>query len=215
MVRPVIAVTILACALAARLAYQEVFRAAGESVPLRIPFQAFNRGGAGEGWSEESQPLDQKALQKVGVTEYINRFFEKEKVPIWFYVGYYDGKRVDSIHQPEVCFPGGGWKAEEKRVEELKVGGFGEIPFNIIRFKKPNERKLAGYTFFYRGKFVAKQSAVEWGRVFGAKNYAILTVAADFLESETHAQKLMVELLERLLPKLLEHFPAGPVVEKS
>ncbi len=215
MVRPIIAVTILACSLAARLAYQEIFRAGGEGVSLRIPFKDFTPGTAGEGWFGQSEPLDPKELEKMRVTEYINHFYEKEKVPIWFFVGYYDGKRVDSIHQPEVCFPGAGWKAEEKRVEEFKIGGFDAIPFNVIRFKRQNDRKLTAYTFYYRGKFAAEQSAVQRGRVFGARNFAILTVAADILESEAQAQKMVVELLERLLPKLLEHFSAEPVVEKS
>ena len=211
--RALIAAGILAVAFAVRLSYQKVFRATGERVPLRVPFKQFPIGIAGESWTERSQPLDMKTARTAGVTDYINNYYEKDKVPIWFYAGYYDGKSVDGIHRPEICFPGAGWLPEKTHVDTLKVNGFGEILFNTIRFKKNNARKLTLYTFFYRGCFNPNKVEIDRGRIFGAKNFAILTIAADLQDSAAQTleagKTLMVELLECLLPRLLEHFPAA------
>ncbi len=81
----------------------------GESVVARQPLRELpNTLGA---WNSQEQPLQERIVQAVGVSDYANRiFFNQTDLPVQLYVGYYASQRTgDTIHSPKNCLPGAGW----------------------------------------------------------------------------------------------------------
>jgi EpsI family protein len=207
--RSITAAVILAVALGLKTAYQAAFRIESEVMPTRIPLAQLAPEMPGTGWKGRAEVLEEATRQRAGVTEYVNSFYERQGNRVWFYVGYYDGSRIESIHQPMVCLPGSGWKLESSRVEVLEIPGVGETPFNVAVFSHYRARRLAAYTFFYKGAFAAAQSAVESGRIFGDRHFAIVQLSSDVLSSEEATWTNCKEIIGDRMPKLMEHFPAS------
>ena len=207
---------ILAVAIMIKLIYQFNFDNSSAGVPTITPLENFPWGIAGEDWREERNPLDERVIRIAGVTEYLNCTYAKKRKPsIWFYVGYYDGAIVESMHQPEICFPGSGWTQENKRIEEFFVPEIDNVKFNVIEFKKNRMTRVTAYTFFYRGIFQPDQSVVEKGRAFGDRHFAIITVATDTQDSIQQAKSYLEGLLQSTIPELLKHLPLSNQNEES
>ena len=208
--RPIVAVCILSMALGAKFAYQAIFDISHTGIPTRIPLKEFPWGVAGSGWSEKRQALEERVERIAGINEYLNCVFTKHREPpIWFYTGYYDGSSMESMHQPEICFPGAGWEMHNKRIENLSIPGMENVPFNLIEFRRTTQSKLTAFTFFYEGKFQPSQVHVESGRVFGDRHFAIITTATNVTKSVEHSRENIEELLSHLLPQLLTHLPSS------
>lgn len=206
--RPIIAASVLLVALILKVGYQHTFDLSEEGIPTKKSLKEFPWGLVGKGWSESRQPLEESIEQKAGISEYLNCTFTKVRQPsIWCYVGYYDGHSMESMHQPEICFPGSGWEAQNKRIENFNIEGIDNASFNLIEFKKSLGVKLTAYTFYYEGKFQPSQSYLESGRVFGERHFAIITAATNVQGSIDVAKNNLEELFSKFLPELIKHFP--------
>ena len=62
-------------------------------------------------WKGQEQPLEQRIVEAVSVTDYTNRVYLNPVDPwVQLYVGYYSSQRTgDTIHSPKNCLPGAGW----------------------------------------------------------------------------------------------------------
>ena len=209
--RPVVATCILSLALISKLIYQGLFDISNEGVPTRVPLQEFPWGTTGAGWFEKRRPLEKRVERIAGINEYLNCVFTKQReAPIWFYTGYYDGSSLESMHQPEICFPGSGWEMQNKRIETFSIPGVNHAEFNVLEFKKNTQLKLTAFTFYYEGKFQPSQTYVEKSRVFGDRHFAIITTATNVTETVEHARENIEELLTFVIPGLLEkHLPVA------
>ena len=206
--RPIIATLIFSLALITKVAYQAIFDVSDKGMPTRIPLKEFPWGIVGEGWSEKRVELEERVEKIAGITEYLNWVFKKHRESsIWFYVGYYDGSSLESMHQPEICFPGAGWEIQNKRIESFSIPGVDNASFNLIEFKRNTQLKLTAFTFFYEGKFQPDQIYVEKGRVFGDRHFTIITTATNVYDSVDNARDNIEELVGQIIPKLLEHLP--------
>ena len=208
--RPIIAASILGLALIIKLVYQSIFNVSHQGIPPTIPLDQFPWGVVGGGWSENRQPLEERVERIAGIDDYLNCVFTKHRQsPIWLYVGYYDGSSLESMHQPEICFPGAGWRAQNKRVETFLVPGLDNVYFNVLEFKKNQQLRLTAFTFYYEGEFQPDQFYVERGRIFGERHFAIITTATNVSESIEHSRRDLEELLSSVIPKLLKHLPSS------
>ena len=163
-------------------------------------------------WRGAHIELEDRIVERAGVSEYVNAMYSKSGANAWFYVGYYDGSTMASIHQPELCFPGNGWEAEDRSVLTLTTASAGLASFNSVQFRKGARSRLAAYAFFYDARFHADQAVVENGRVFGPRHFAVVTVALEFYGSVDRAKEKIEDLLEHALPGLLDYLPRS---EKS
>lgn len=158
-------------------------------------------------WKGMHIELDDRIVEEAGVTEYVNAVYSKRSANAWFYVGYYDGSTMGSIHQPELCFPGNGWESGDRSTLDVATGTDDVATFNSVLFRKGARARLAAYAFFYEGRFHADQSVVESGRVFGSRHFAVVTVALEFFGPVEAATENIEDLLERAVPRLLDYLP--------
>ena len=69
----------------------------------------------GDWRGREASPFADDVLAQLGVDDYINRQYPQPgSAPIGIYVGYYESQRQgDTIHSPQNCLPGSGWRPIE------------------------------------------------------------------------------------------------------
>ena len=82
-----------------------------EVVPPRAPFSQFPMS-IGEWRGVQEPPIDAKALEILGVEDYLTRaYFTPARSGIGLYIGYWGSQRQgDTIHSPLNCLPGAGWQ---------------------------------------------------------------------------------------------------------
>ncbi len=203
-----------ACAFG-RLGYDRLRGTGGSGVPPLRPLTEFPR----EAWPGQigvDVPLEERVREKAAVTEYINREYRRESSKFYFYVGYYSGSTVESIHDPDICFPSAGWKTAELEMVTLRpadgAGTYGRpMVFNLRTFAKENRRRLTAYTFYYNGVYEPDRDSIYRGRAFSSRYYAVLNVTVDLGGSMNlkRARELLEDLITKAVPRLDEFFPGG------
>lgn len=202
--RIVLSLGLLVLALVLHAVYVTTFSERG-AVSTQKPLTQFDLE-LGD-WRGAQIELEDGVVNRAAVSEYLNAVYSKRGANAWFYVGYYDGSRMASIHQPELCFPGNGWEAKDRSVLTITTASTGVANFNSVRFQKGARSRLATYSFYYKGQFHADQAVVENGRVFGPRNFAVFTVSLEYHGSVDKAKDNVEEILNQALPRLLDYLP--------
>ena len=142
----------------------------------------------GDWQGRDSAPFDDDIVAALGVDDYINRHYAREGQPsIAIYVGYYSSQRQgDTIHSPQNCLPGAGWRPVAS--ERVTIDAAGQhIPVNRYLIQKGIEQQAVIYWYQGRGRVVANEyanklwlmfDAARLGRTNGALVRMITPVAA-------------------------------------
>ena len=207
MIRPLIAITAMISTFSLGKMYEFKFRPDKYGTQPVIPLNEFPQGLAGPDWSETNFVMDEAIAKRAGVSEYINNLYSKDENTVWFYVGYYDGRKIEGLHQPEICFPGSGWKQINKTIEQLNITNLRDVRFNALEFEKNGVHRYTLYTFYYKGKFEPDQSVIERGRAFSDRHFAIITISANISESRDASRTLIEELSDSLLKQVIKQLP--------
>jgi EpsI family protein len=112
-------------------------------------------------WSgREAAPLADDVAAQLGVDDYVNRRYAREgSVPIGLYVGYYDSQRQgDTIHSPQNCLPGAGWRPVASRIAEVGADPR-TLSVNEYIIQKGLDRQVVLYWYQGRGRVVANEYA--------------------------------------------------------
>ena len=114
-----------------------------------------------DGWhGREAAPLADDVLGQLGVDDYINRqYAQPAGAPVGVYVGYYASQRQgDTIHSPQNCLPGAGWRPVEGGQARVAAGG-DELTVNRFVIQKGLDRQVVYYWYQGRGRVVANEYA--------------------------------------------------------
>jgi len=108
----------------------------------------------------DASPLADDVIAQLGVDEYVNREYVRPGTnPVAVYVGYYASQRTgDTVHSPQNCLPGGGWRPVERRRVTLVAGGR-PVNVNSLVIQKDLDRQLVYYWYQGRGRVVASDYA--------------------------------------------------------
>jgi EpsI family protein len=114
--------------------------------------------GAWQG--RDTRPFDDDVVAALGVDDYINRHYERDgRASVALYVGYYASQRQgDTIHSPQNCLPGAGWRPVSSERVTLDAGGR-PIEVNRYLIEKGLERQAVLYWYQGRGRVVANEYA--------------------------------------------------------
>jgi EpsI family protein len=121
------------------------------------------------GWhGRDATPLADDVLGTLGVDDYVNRFYVPEtapassanaaaSTPVGLYVGYYASQRQgDTIHSPQNCLPGAGWRPVEAGRASIDAGGR-TLEVNRYVIQKGLDRQVVLYWYQGRGRVVANE----------------------------------------------------------
>ncbi|MFA5041086.1 MAG: VPLPA-CTERM-specific exosortase XrtD, partial [Bdellovibrionales bacterium] len=111
-------------------------------------------------WYGRTEPLSTDELISLKLTDYLLTVFsqEKEGLPVTFYIAYYESQRQgSSIHSPQICLPGSGWKIASREVKHIDLNVPALKPFSVNReiIRKGEQRQLVYYWFRESGVDVA------------------------------------------------------------
>jgi EpsI family protein len=113
-----------------------------------------------ERWRGIDTVLDDDVLAQLGVDDYINRrYVAADAPPVALYVGYYASQRQgDTIHSPQNCLPGAGWRPVMAERSTIDLGGR-TIPVNRFIIQKGMDRQAVLYWYQGRSRVVASELA--------------------------------------------------------
>ena len=136
--------------------------ASGASAPERLPSRETlaTTPVSLQGWQGRDVALDDDVLAQLGVDDYINRrYTAADAPPVALYVGYYASQRQgDTIHSPQNCLPGAGWRPVSAERTTVDLDGR-TIPVNRFIIQKGLDRQAVFYWYQGRSRVVANEFA--------------------------------------------------------
>ena len=148
--------------LAAAIIVAAGIYASGASAPERLPSRETlaTTPVSLHGWQGRDVALDDDVLAQLGVDDYINRrYMAADAPPVALYVGYYASQRQgDTIHSPQNCLPGAGWRPVSAERTTVDLGGR-TIPVNRFIIQKGLDRQAVFYWYQGRSRVVANEFA--------------------------------------------------------
>ena len=136
--------------------------ASGASAPERLPSRETlaTTPVSLQAWQGLDVALDDDVLAQLGVDDYINRrYIAADAPPVALYVGYYASQRQgDTIHSPQNCLPGAGWRPVSAKRTTVDFGGR-TVPVNRFIIQKGLDRQAVFYWYQGRSRVVANEFA--------------------------------------------------------
>ncbi|HJR58112.1 MAG TPA: EpsI family protein [Vicinamibacterales bacterium] len=166
-----------------------------------------------DGWrGTEAKPLADDVVALLGVDDYIHRtYVSASGAAINLYAGYYHNQRQgDTIHSPQNCLPGAGWRPVSSTTITLNASGRA-VPVNQYVIQKGLDQQVVLYWYQGRGRVVANEyrnkallmwDAATMHRTNGGLVRVISPVAPGF-----DATREAARFASALLPKLARLMP--------
>jgi EpsI family protein len=109
-------------------------------------------------WMGSEQPLSERIVQAVGVSDYANRIYQSPNGAAQLYVGYYANQRTgDTIHSPKNCLPGAGWDPIQSGYAKISIPGGRQIVVNEYVIQQGTDKELVFYWYQGRGRVIASE----------------------------------------------------------
>ena len=184
------------------------------------------------GWMGESaSPLADDVVAQLGVDDYVHRRYVREtsrpsgfasrtgaasgaiaSIPIGLYAGFYQSQRQgDTIHSPQNCLPGAGWRPVSAGTVELAVGAR-RVTVNRYIIQKGLDRQVVLYWYQGRGRVVANEymnkallmvDAARLHRTSGG----LVRLIAPVVTTAAAATDELTAFAASLFPQLERHLP--------
>ncbi|WP_028319399.1 VPLPA-CTERM-specific exosortase XrtD [Desulfobulbus elongatus] len=117
-------------------------------------------------WQGVRGHLDQDIIDRLDLSDYTTIDYRgPDGKTVSLYVAYYQSQtKGESIHSPETCLPGSGWKFEKSGVSNLPVvaGRRNSLPVNSAVMSKGENRQLVYYWFPQRDRIVTSTYALKF-----------------------------------------------------
>jgi EpsI family protein len=188
-------------------------RADRAEVPAERQLLTYLPSTIGEWKGYDSEPFADDVVRLLGVDDYVNRRYVRPSAPpVSLYVGYYTNQRQgDTIHSPQNCLPGAGWRPVESG--RLTIGeGADAVEVNRYVISKGLTRQVVLYWYQGRGRVVANEytnkallmfDAARSGRTSGG----LVRLITPVVTTTDDATREVVAFAGGLLPHLSRHLP--------
>jgi EpsI family protein len=160
-------------------------------------------------WTGTEQPLSEKVLQVVGVTDYTNRFYlSPQQGPTQLYVGYYASQRTgDTIHSPKNCLPGAGWDPVQSGYATISIPGRLPIVVNEYIIQQGLNKQLVFYWYQGRGRVIASEYSGKFWMVNDAilhhrTDGALVRLSTPMNDGEDAAYRRLEKFAQLVFPQL-------------
>lgn len=174
-----------------------------------------------QGWEGRFVSIESAILKELDLSDYVQIDYRDPQGRIVdFYVAWYDSQRKgESIHSPETCLRGGGWRFRTSGAAMIDVPGFKSVRVNRAILEQNGQLMVSYFWFPVRGSHLVNGVELKlhtfWGslisqRTDGGLVRLITPVYPNELEADAdrRLQALMsnvLPVLERLLPGAEEH----------
>ena len=183
-----------------------------ETVVQREPLAALPLS-LGDWEGHEASPLADDVLAQLGVDDYVNRqYVHGGSLPVGMYVGYYASQRQGAtIHSPQNCLPGAGWRPVEEGVSTLQIGDKA-VPVNQFVIQKGLDKQVVIYWYQGRGRVIANEYANKALLMLDAArlhrtNGGLVRLIAPVLSTPDAAKAELAAFAALVFPHLDRHLP--------
>ncbi len=171
-------------------------------------------------WRGRELSLDREIVEALKVTDYIMADYKRdaEPMPVNFYVAYYNSQRKgESVHSPQACIPGDGWRIETFAEHQLDgVDAAGQpLTVNRVIIGKGDFQQLVYYWFPQRDRFLTNEYWVKWYIFWDAltrnrTDGALVRLVTPIIGPDGFdaADQRLSDFAADLMPKLSPHFPS-------
>lgn len=165
-------------------------------------------------WSGQEDPLEQRVVQAVSVSDYTNRVYVTQaRTPIQLYIGYYSSQRTgDTIHSPKNCLPGAGWDPIRSGYTAIPISGTHQVVVNEYVIAQGLDRELVFYWYQGRGRVIASEYSSKFWMVADAltrhrTDGALVRLITPMKDGELNAHARLVGFAQMLYPQLGDLIP--------
>jgi EpsI family protein len=184
----------------------------GEGVVLHQPLRELPY--TLDSWTGTEQPLPERIVQAVGVSDYTNRIYFNPQVGLaQLYVGYYASQRTgDTIHSPKNCLPGAGWDPVQSGYIKISIPGGRQIVVNEYVIQQGSDKQLVFYWYQGRGRVIASEYSGKFWMVADAisrnrTDGALVRVVTPMNDGEVQPRARLVSFTQLLFPQLERIIP--------
>jgi EpsI family protein len=152
------------------------------------------------------EPLTPGVLDKLQLTSYVSRSYEKSGTQLGLFIAFYAQQRAgESMHSPKHCLPGSGWEIWKHDVALVPVRG-GPIQINQYSIQNASRRMLVFYWYQskgriirseYMGKILLVKDALLDGRTAGSLVRITLPDTPSAAAEATSFASILIPQLER------------------
>jgi len=208
--------------LAATVGYLQFRAMTPDVLPKATPLSAFPLR-LGE-WQGRAVPMERKFIDELDFTDYVQiDFRDGQQRVVDFYVAWYERQsKGESIHSPETCLRGGGWRFERNGVVEVDVPGFRKVRVNRTTLEQNGQRMLSYFWFPARGRYLTNGVELKlytmWDSLTLRRTDGALVRLITPLypgENEEDAEQRLIDFLALVLPPLEDKLPGKNVVPGS
>ena len=188
-------------------------RASGEEATVERTSLAGLPYALGKWQGRDAAPLADDIVATLGVDDYTNRrYMTAAGLPVGLYVGYYTSQRQgDTIHSPQNCLPGAGWRPVASGRLQLRAG---ERTVDVNRYviQKGLDRQVVLYWYQGRGRVVANEYANKALLMFDAARLnrtsgGLVRLIAPVVTTAEAATDELAAFAAALFPHLDRHLP--------
>jgi EpsI family protein len=160
----------------------------------------------------DAAPLADDVVATLGVTDYINRKYERTGTPVAVYIGYYPSQRSgETIHSPQNCLPGAGWLPVASGRQRISLGST-SVVVNRYEIVKGLDRQVVLYWYQGRGRVVSGEYANKaWLMLDAARsgrsNGGLVRLITPVLTTPDRALSDLSSFASALLPHLPGYLP--------
>ena len=106
----------------------------------------------------DARPFPDDVVALLGVDDYVHRTYLNDAgVPVSLYAGYYNSQRQgDTIHSPQNCLPGAGWRPISSAIVSLPTER-GPVSVNQYVIQKGLDKQVVLYWYQGRGRVIANE----------------------------------------------------------
>jgi EpsI family protein len=160
-------------------------------------------------WVGKEQPLEERIVQAVGVSDYTNRIYSSQQDGFaQLYVGYYASQRTgDTIHSPKNCLPGAGWDPIQSGYARILVPGGRQIMVNEYVIQQGLDKALVFYWYQGRGRVIASEYSGKFWMVADAisrnrTDGALVRLVTPMNDGEEKARARLESFTQLVFPQL-------------
>lgn len=184
-----------------------------EEVPVQRTSLSELPMSLGEWQGRDAAPFADDIVTALGVDDYINRHYIRDGHPsVAMYVGYYASQRQgDTIHSPQNCLPGAGWRPVS--FERVSIDAAG-TPITVNRYliQKGIEQQAVIYWYQGRGRVVASEYANKLWLMFdaatiGRTNGSLVRMITPVVGAPSSAFDQLSAFTTAVFPRLTTHLP--------
>jgi EpsI family protein len=162
-----------------------------------------------ENWKGQEQPLPERIVQAVGVSDYTNRvYFQPTEPPVQLYIGYYASQRIgETMHSPKNCLPGAGWEPISAGYATIPLTTARQIVVNDYIIQKDLNKEMVLYWYQGRGRVIANEYAGKFWTVTDAisrnrTDGALVRLITPMNDGEAKARMRLISFAQSLFPDL-------------